>query len=114
MFLGRDLFKPRETSEETAKLVDAEVRRLIEEAYQRAHDIIVRNKDKLIALASALLEYETLDGKQVEEIVTTGKLTPPPSPEPEPEEAKRETEPVADRKPDEDLPGDPGIAPARA
>ena len=48
------------------------------EAYRRAKDILDTHRDKLEALANALLEYETLDGTQVLEIVKTGKLTPPP------------------------------------
>jgi cell division protease FtsH len=114
MFLSRDLFKPRDISEETARQVDAEVRRLIEETYSRAKTIILENKDKLIALANALLEYETLDGKQVEEMVNTGKLTSPPIPSPEPPGAKPDLKAVAEEKRNEDLPGAPDIAPARA
>ena len=114
MFVSRDIMKPRDVSEETAKLVDAEVRRLIEESYARAKEVILQNKEKLIALAQALLEYETLDRKQVEEVVKTGKLTPPPTPDPEPPELKAEKEPVADAKAHEELPGAPGIATANA
>ena len=46
--------------------------------YKTAKDIITANRDKLEMIANALLEYETLDGAQVEEIVRTGKFTPPP------------------------------------
>jgi cell division protease FtsH len=112
MFLGRDLFKPREVSEDTARQVDAEVRRLIDEAYSRARKLIVENQDKLIALANALLEYETLDAKQVEEIVTTGKMTVPPAPPTDTAEAAPTGEAAAEAKPDEELP--PGMEPARA
>jgi len=114
MFLSRDLVRPREVSDETARLVDAEVRRFIEDAYNHAKKLIVENKDKLIALANALLEYETLDAKQVEEVVTTGKLTPPPAPPAEPLEPKADSPAVAEGKGDEELPGAPGIAPASA
>jgi cell division protease FtsH len=79
MFLGRDLFKGREVSEQTARDIDGEVRRIIDEAYSRAKEILVSNKDKLIALAEALLEYETLDAAEITEIIDTGKLQNPPT-----------------------------------
>jgi cell division protease FtsH len=78
MFLGRDLFKGREVSEQTARDIDGEVRRIIDEAYSRAKEILESNKDKLIALAEALLEYETLDAAEITEIIDTGKLQNPP------------------------------------
>src|SRR5260221_4765823 len=62
MFLGRDLFKGREVSEQTARDIDEEVRAIIDHAYSRAKSIIIEHRDKLIALAEALLEYETIDG----------------------------------------------------
>jgi cell division protease FtsH len=65
-------------SEFTAQEIDGEVKRIIDEAYKTAHDIITANRDKLELIASSLLEYETLDGQQVEEIIRTGKFTPPP------------------------------------
>jgi cell division protease FtsH len=79
MFLGRDLFKGREVSEQTARDIDGEVRRIIDEAYSRAKEILTTNKDKLIALAEALLEYETLDAAEITEIIDTGKLQNPPT-----------------------------------
>jgi len=79
MFLGRDLFKGREVSEQTARDIDAEVRSIIDAAYARAKDILVTNRDRLVALAQALLEYETLDAGEIEEIIETGKLQHPPA-----------------------------------
>src|SRR5664280_1098435 len=104
MFLGRDLFKGREVSEQTARDIDGEVRSIIDAAYNRAKDILVSNRDKLIALAQALLEYETLDAAEIEEIVDTGKLqnpparraglsSAPPTPPAEPEKAKEGAKP---------------------
>jgi cell division protease FtsH len=78
VFLGRDIVRSKDYSEKTAQEIDAEVKRIIDESYQRAKDIIDTHRDKLEALANALLEYETLDQSQVMEIVRTGKLTPPP------------------------------------
>jgi cell division protease FtsH len=78
IFLGRDLLKPREVSEQTAREIDEEVRRIIDGCYNRARQIILDQKDKLVALAEVLIEYETLDASEIEELVETGKLSKPP------------------------------------
>ena len=65
MFLGREIARTRNHSDETAKLIDSEVRRIIDEAQTRARDIIVQNRDKLEAIAQALLKYETITGEDV-------------------------------------------------
>ncbi|WP_294975691.1 ATP-dependent zinc metalloprotease FtsH [uncultured Leuconostoc sp.] len=65
----------RAYSEETARLIDEEVRRLSKEAFDDATKIISEHKDKLIAIAEALLEVETLDEKQIKDIYETGKFT---------------------------------------
>jgi cell division protease FtsH len=78
MFLGRDLFRGREVSEQTAREIDEEVRRIVAECYTRAKDVVEQHRDLLVALAEALLEYETLDGPEIEEIFATGKLANPP------------------------------------
>jgi cell division protease FtsH len=79
MFLGRDLFKGREVSEQTAREIDEEVRSLVDQCYARAKEIIVQHRDKLIALAEALIEFETLDAPEVNEVINTGKLSHPPA-----------------------------------
>jgi cell division protease FtsH len=78
VFLGRDMMRSKEYSEETAQRIDAEVKRIIDEGYRTAQEIIIGQRDKVEAVAKALLEYETLEGGQVEEIVRTGSFTPPP------------------------------------
>jgi len=80
VFLGRDMMRGKEYSEQTAQAIDNEVKRIIDEAYRTAKDLIDTNRDKLELIAKALLEFETLDGSQVEEIVRTGKFTPPEKP----------------------------------
>jgi cell division protease FtsH len=80
VFLGRDMMRGKEYSEQTAQEIDSEVKRIIEEAYATAKNIIETNRDKLELIAKALLEIETLDGAQVEEIVRNGKFTAPPKP----------------------------------
>jgi len=80
MFFGRELSRGKDYSEQVAQSIDNEVKRIIDERYKIAEDIILANKDKLEMIANTLLEYETLEGSQVEEIVKTGKFTPPPAP----------------------------------
>ncbi|CAB4244343.1 ATP-dependent zinc metalloprotease FtsH 2 [Methylacidimicrobium sp. AP8] len=83
-FLGRDLGMSRAYSEATAEAIDGEVKRLIQDAYQRAKELILANRAQMEALAKALLDYETLDAAQAEEIVRTGRLlSPPPRPNPD-------------------------------
>jgi cell division protease FtsH len=78
VFLGREMIRSKDYSEQTAQEIDEEVRRIIDHCYQVAKEIIDENRDKLELIAHCLLEYETLEGSQVEEIVRTGEFTPPP------------------------------------
>ena len=80
MFLGREMGRGKDYSEQTAQDIDSEVKQLIQSGYQTAKDLIDANRDKLEIIAKSLLEYETLDGTQVEDIVRTGKFTPTPPP----------------------------------
>ncbi|MGL5151990.1 MAG: ATP-dependent zinc metalloprotease FtsH [Clostridium sp.] len=68
VFLGRDLGRSRNFSEEVGAKIDGEVKDLIDEAYKRAEKILSENEDKLHAVAQALLEKEKLDGVEFEEI----------------------------------------------
>lgn len=77
VFLGKEMGRNnRSYSEQTAQRIDAEVKKIIDEGYNLAADIIQSNRDKLQMIAEALLEYETLDGTQVEDIVKKGSFTP--------------------------------------
>ncbi|MBC8242986.1 MAG: ATP-dependent metallopeptidase FtsH/Yme1/Tma family protein [Verrucomicrobia bacterium] len=76
VFLGKEISQNKSYSEQTAQQIDTEVRRLIDDGYKLAKGLIEKHRDKLDLIANALLEYETLDGKQVEDIVRTGKFTP--------------------------------------
>jgi cell division protease FtsH len=78
VFLARDLGHSREYSEATALEIDTEVRGLCDGAYQRALKLVSDHRDKLEIIAKALLEFETLDGKQIREIIETGRMTTPP------------------------------------
>jgi len=75
VFLGRDLGQRRQVSEQTARLVDAEVKRMLDEAYDRAREILVEHRQLLEDIALALLDRETLDREQVESLAA-GRLLP--------------------------------------
>jgi len=64
-------------SDETNKLIDSEIRALIDTAHVRATDIITANEDKLHLLAKAMLEFETLSGDDIREVMETGTLNRP-------------------------------------
>jgi cell division protease FtsH len=69
IFLGRDFTQMKDYSERTAVEIDEEVRRILNEAYQRAKTVLGENIDLLHYMAEQLLEKEVLDGAQIEEIL---------------------------------------------
>ena len=69
IFLGREISQHRDYSEDTAIKIDQEVKRIVEEGYTRAYKILDANRDTLVRLAEALLEYETLDSAEIEALV---------------------------------------------
>jgi len=73
VFLGHSVARQQTVSEETARLIDSEVRNLIDAAYQDAQRILTKYKKKWIILAEGLLEYETLTGDEIREVIA-GKL----------------------------------------
>ncbi len=89
MFLGRDLFEERNYSEQTAVLIDEEVRRLVDTAYERARQALLAHRTQLDRLAQALLEKEVLDGEEVKRLV--GPITAPAAPEPAPPSGNNRT-----------------------
>jgi len=68
-FLGRELSQNRDFSEVTARIIDEEIRRIILEQEQRAVDLLTYNRDKLDILATALLQYETLENSDIDRIL---------------------------------------------
>jgi cell division protease FtsH len=77
IFLGREISQHRDYSELTAQKIDEEVRRIVTDAYAKASNLIKDNLEALHQLAGALLEKETLDGKQIEEILVHMRKTAP-------------------------------------
>jgi len=80
VFLGRDMMRTKEYSEATAEAIDFEVKRIVDESYTTATELIAAHRAKLEIIATNLLEYETLSGAQVEDIIRTGNFSPPPKP----------------------------------
>jgi cell division protease FtsH len=94
IFLGREIAQHRDYSEDTAIKIDREVKRIVEEGYQRAWTCLESNKESLVRLAEALLEYETLDSWEIEMIVKGEQLTkskPVPTPDSEGSPVKQKT-----------------------
>ncbi len=77
VFLGRDVTTHKNLSDATVQLVDNEIRRIIDEQYARARKIIEDNREKIEVMAKSLLEWETLNSEQIEDIMA-GKQPRPP------------------------------------
>ncbi|MFT4587558.1 MAG: cell division protease FtsH [Limisphaerales bacterium] len=108
VFLGKEMAKPKGYSEKTAQEIDNEVKRIIDESFARAKKVIEDHGDRLKMIAEALLEFETLDGQQVEDIVSKGSFTPPETPE----DVKPPTgAPAATTVPEISTPERPGLDP---
>ncbi len=77
VFLGRSVTKTTTMSEETMRKVDEEVRRIIDQQYAIARKLIEDNKDKMHAMAKAMLEWETIDAEQIDDIMSGRPPRPP-------------------------------------
>ncbi len=77
VFLGRDVMTHKNMSNAVAELVDKEIRRIIDEQYARARTIIEENRDKVEKMAHALIEWETLDAEQIDDIMAGKEPRPP-------------------------------------
>jgi cell division protease FtsH len=81
VFLGRSVTTHKNMSEATMQQVDAEIRRIIDEQYALARKLLEDNRDKVEAMAHALLEWETIDAEQIDDIMA-GQPPRPPKPSP--------------------------------
>jgi len=79
VFIGRDLMKEKNYSEQTAQMIDAEVKRIVEDCHKKATDILKKNRKFLKAMAEALLEREVLDSSDVDDILAGRKIGPKPT-----------------------------------
>ncbi len=77
VFLGKQMSQRKSMSEQTAEEIDREVRAIIDSCYGRAKQILEDNRDKLDLMAEALMQYETIDAGQIEDIMTGHKPRPP-------------------------------------
>ncbi|MBX3696373.1 MAG: ATP-dependent zinc metalloprotease FtsH [Dokdonella sp.] len=77
VFLGRSVTQHKNVSDETARRIDEEVREILDRAYARSTELLTENLSKLHVMAEALLQYETIDAKQIEEIMNGQEVSPP-------------------------------------
>ncbi|MCA1743874.1 MAG: cell division protein FtsH, partial [Desulfovibrionales bacterium] len=76
VFLGREFAQHKEYSEETARLIDDEVKKIVRDAYEKARELLRENMESLHKLSDALLERETLSGVEVEKVMNGEELSP--------------------------------------
>ena len=74
VFLGKELSRAQNYSEETARKIDSSIKEIIDQQYERAKKILTENIESLNAAANALLEFETVEGKHIHEIIDHGKI----------------------------------------
>jgi cell division protease FtsH len=98
VFLGRSVTKNKHMSEDTVKMIDQEIREFIDRNYVRAKQLIEENMDILHAMKDCLMQYETIDAKQIDDLMARREVRPPENWEPK------------DKKPE--APGSGGAAPA--
>jgi len=114
IFLGREIAQHKDYSESTAILIDEELKRLAREAYQRAENLVASNREALVRIAEALLEYEVLDGEEVTALIKgeaaatlRARRRPAPVPVAEPEAARAAVEPSRTGRPGASIAVDP-------
>jgi cell division protease FtsH len=79
VFLGKTVSKQKTVSNETASTIDSEIRKIIDEQYNRAKKLIKDNIDKMHTMADALMKWETIDSKQIDDIMNGKEPSPPES-----------------------------------
>lgn len=116
IFLGRDISQRRTVSEHTSRIVDEEVKRILDKAHTRAREVLEENQDLMEVFAQALLERETLDREAIQILERGEQLPPLEVPEPEPlAPAAVESTPKPERSaPPLGLPGTEGPLPGPA
>lgn len=99
VFLGRSVTQNQHVSEATMQKIDAEVRRIIDEQYALARKLIEENKDKMHKMAQALLEWETIDAEQIDDIMEGRDPRPPKAPQKKPRVTVEAEEPAPKTEP---------------
>lgn len=77
VFLGRSMSKAKHMSDDTARAIDAEIKSIIDRNYERAEQILKDNMDILHAMKDALMKYETIDAKQIDDLMARTEVRPP-------------------------------------
>ncbi len=77
VFLGRSMSKAKHMSDDTARAIDAEIKSLIDRNYERAEQILKDNIDILHSMKDALMKYETIDAKQIDDLMARTEVRPP-------------------------------------
>ncbi len=96
VFLGRDIGRDKDYSEEVAAKIDKEIRKFIDEAYQKTESVLNENMDKLHLIANALIERETLEGEEIDQLMKYGKILEKEETSAEPAAETAAAEPVAE------------------
>jgi cell division protease FtsH len=94
VFLGRSVTTHKNVSESTLQQVDAEIRRLIDQQYAIARKLIEENREKVEIMAKALLEWETLDSEQINDIMEGRPPRSPKPAQPQPQHPPRDSTPT--------------------
>jgi cell division protease FtsH len=77
VFLGRSVTQHKHVSDDTARLIDIEVREIIDSAHGKAKHLLETHSDQLHLMADALMKYETIDSKQIDQIMEGREPDPP-------------------------------------
>jgi len=112
VFLGHSVSQQKNVSEDTARIIDEEVRRFVDEGMRFAEKILSENRSDLDAIANALLEFETLSGDEIKGLLRGEPIVRPDADEPPPDRRGRSSVPTTgsrDSKPDGD--GEPDLEP---
>ncbi len=108
VFLARDMAKSKNYSEATAQKIDSEIKRIIDDAYAKATELLTKHRKDMDLIADALMEYETLDGAHIVELMETGTMNNPPKsskpPEVPDDKPKATAQPADSSSKDDDEP----------
>jgi cell division protease FtsH len=110
VFLGHSVTQRKNISDDTARLIDEEIRRIVEAGEKKAREILTRNIDNLKAVTKALFDYETLTGEEVRAIIRGEPITRPSHDAPPPESGGRSAVPPTRIRPQRGG-GAPGMEP---
>jgi cell division protease FtsH len=77
VFLGRSMSKAKNMSDDTARAIDAEIKSIIDRNYERAEKILKDNRDILESMKDCLMKYETIDAKQIDDLMARTEVRPP-------------------------------------